>query len=311
MDVYKRRHWRAKHLSWHLPGVLVVLILTIVTIFLPLAHAGTLLDDLIRRAKSGDAEAEVELGNMYRYGVVALSDGSRVEKNIEQSLLWLRKAGDKDYAPAEYELGEILYKQDTIDFDEEGNVIKIPDADIESLKWLRRFLEHKDIDKGIDPTLFAAAEFMIGMEFYQTCADYPDYISFGSCRPSQRHLVQDYKQAQEHLRAAAEAGHPEAEYRLGTMYETGRSIPQDYAEAAKWYRLATESGLDGARGALRQIYMKMGDNVSAYMWANLAAIDNNESAVEQRDQLAKQMSPADIIKAQRLAREWDEAHKNK
>ena len=179
-------------------------------------------------------------------------------------------------------------------------------------------MEHKEIDKEIDPTLFAAAEFMIGMEFYQNCGLPPGFISFESCGPSRqgRHLVQDYKQAQEHLRAAAEAGHPAAEYQLGTMYETGRSVPQDYAEAAKWYRLAAESGLHYARGALGEIYIKMGDYVSAHMWFNLLAEKlaergGDQWAAKKRDQLAEQMSPADIIKAQRLAREWYEAHKNK
>jgi uncharacterized protein len=140
----------------------------------------------------------------------------------------------------------------------------------------------------------------------------PGVISFLPCGPSRegRHLYQDYNLAQEHLRAAAEAGHPEAEYQLGTMYEAGRSVPQDYAEAAKWYRLAVESGLDWVRGALGEIYMRMGDYVSAHMWFNLAA-ENNLWTAKQRDQLAKGMSSADITKAQRLAREWDEAHKNK
>jgi TPR repeat protein len=109
--------------------MLIVLVLTIVVTFLPLARAGALLDDLIARAKAGDAEAEFDLGDMYRYGLVALSDGSHVQQNSEQSVLWLRKAADKDYAPAEYELGEILYKDDTrFEYD-----------DRESLKWLQKF----------------------------------------------------------------------------------------------------------------------------------------------------------------------------
>jgi TPR repeat protein len=133
-------------------GLLIALIWATAVIFSLPAHSETPLDDLIQRAKGGNAEAE-------------------------------------------FELGGILYKE---------SLNGTQGADIESLRWLRTFLQHKDIE----PILFAAAEFMIGMEFYQTCADYPDYISFGSCGPSRegRHLVQDYKQAQEHLRAAAEAG---------------------------------------------------------------------------------------------------------
>ena len=45
------------------------------------------------------------------------------------------------------------------------------------------------------------------------------------------------------------------------------------------------------------------DNVYAHMWANIAAANGAENAGEARDELAKEMTPADISDAQRLARE--------
>ncbi len=44
------------------------------------------------------------------------------------------------------------------------------------------------------------------------------------------------------------------------------------------------------------------------MWFNLAAAKGDEDARDNRDMMAKQMTPADISEAQRLAREWLEAH---
>ena len=44
------------------------------------------------------------------------------------------------------------------------------------------------------------------------------------------------------------------------------------------------------------------------MWLNLAALDGLKIAVKNRDIIAKKMTPADVSKAQRLAREWLEKH---
>jgi hypothetical protein len=46
----------------------------------------------------------------------------------------------------------------------------------------------------------------------------------------------------EQIRKLAEEGKPEAQYKLGRMYEEGLGLPQDPKEAAKWYRKAAEKG---------------------------------------------------------------------
>jgi TPR repeat protein len=56
------------------------------------------------------------------------------------------------------------------------------------------------------------------------------------------------------------------------MYNKGQNVPQDY--------------------------------IQAHMWFNLAAAQGNETGRKNRDLVAKQMTPADISEAQRLAREW-------
>jgi len=33
-----------------------------------------------------------------------------------------------------------------------------------------------------------------------------------------------------------------AQFRLGVMYEQGKSVPQDYTEAANWYRRSADQG---------------------------------------------------------------------
>ena len=45
------------------------------------------------------------------------------------------------------------------------------------------------------------------------------------------------------------------------------------------------------------------DNVRAYIWWNIAASSGDEMAVKNRSIVAKQMTPAQIAEAQKLARE--------
>ena len=54
------------------------------------------------------------------------------------------------------------------------------------------------------------------------------------------------------------------------------------------------------------------DDVTAHMWLNLAASrstgEDRERAVKARDAVAERLTPEGRSEAQRLAREWDEAH---
>ena len=79
---------------------------------------------------------------------------------------------------------------------------------------------------------------------------------------------------------AAEQGYPETQNNIGLMYDRGRGVLQDY--------------------------------VQAHMWFNLAALrltgEARETAVENLDRAANQLTPDALNEAQRLAREWDAAH---
>ena len=82
----------------------------------------------------------------------------------------------------------------------------------------------------------------------------------------------DYAEAMNWCRKAAEQGQAGAQYNLGDMYHQGQGVPQDF--------------------------------VWAHMWLNLASVHEDKVSGKQRDKVAKLMTPAEIRKAQRLAREW-------
>ena len=118
------------------------------------------------------------------------------------------------------------------------------------------------------------------------------------------------------LRAKAEQGDVQAQYNLGIMYETGRGGPQDDAEAVRWYRLAGDQGNPSGQLNLGLMYATgrgvPQDYVQAYMWLSLSASRSSgearDRAVNNRDITYERLTPDQRAEAQRLAREWDEAH---
>ena len=125
-------------------------------------------------------------------------------------------------------------------------------------------------------------------------------------------VPQDYAMAMKWYRKAAEQGHADAQYNLGVIYAEGVGVSQDYAEAVEWYRKAAEQGFARAQYNLGDAYFKgqgvPQDYVLAHMWLNLAASalegPMRHLCVMSRDSVASKMTPAQIAKAQRLAREW-------
>lgn len=75
--------------------------------------------------------------------------------------------------------------------------------------------------------------------------------------------------------AEARNGRADAFYDLGLLYATGQGVEQDLIEAHKWFNLAAARGL--------------------------------RCAVSDREELARDMSPAEIAEAQRQARQWLQA----
>ena len=118
----------------------------------------------------------------------------------------------------------------------------------------------------------------------------------------------DYPTAVKEFQLSAERGDVKARYNLGVMYQLGLGVPQDDQEAVRWYRLAAEQGDASAQFKLGVIYDKgkgvLKDYVLAHMWMNLAAAKGVKEAVNGRDLLEKNMTPAQLAEAQRLAREW-------
>jgi uncharacterized protein len=117
----------------------------------------------------------------------------------------------------------------------------------------------------------------------------------------------DFATALREFRTLAEQGDTVAQFNLGEMYRLGDGVSEDHKRAAGWYTLAAEQGHATAQHRLGVLYFwglgVIQDYVYAHMWLNIAASNGNEDGGTFRDFIAKRITPAQIEKAQDLARE--------
>lgn len=59
-----------------------------------------------------------------------------------------------------------------------------------------------------------------------------------------------------YYRAAAEKGHVEAQFELGSMYQVGDGVEKNNFQAAKWYRRAAKQGHGEAMCRLANLYQR-------------------------------------------------------
>ena len=97
------------------------------------------------------------------------------------------------------------------------------------------------------------------------------------------------------------------------MHIDGHGVPQDYGEAIQWYRRAADQGHAGAQVSLGLMYFDgrgvPQDFVQAHLWLNLAAARHapgatRDTAARIRDTVAHRMTPAQLARAQELASQW-------
>jgi TPR repeat protein len=78
--------------------------------------------------------------------------------------------------------------------------------------------------------------------------------SFGQMAYDGDGVEQDYVQAANWYKIAAEQGSARAQHNLALMYENGEGVPRDLAEAARWYRMAADQGNAGSQNNLATLY---------------------------------------------------------
>jgi hypothetical protein len=124
-------------------------------------------------------------------------------------------------------------------------------------------------------------------------------------------LDTDYKEAIRWYKLAAEQGNAAGQYSLGYAYQHGHEVLQDYKEAIRWYKLAAEQDYSPAQYGLGKINEVLQEYTTSHKWYNIAGANGFERALKSRDIVEEEMTPTQIIEAQRLAKEWVEKHQKR
>jgi len=242
-------------------------------------------------AHRGDPNAQFQLGLLY-------GSGNGIAKSMLEAAKWYRHAADQGHARAQAMLG-VLFSSG------QG----VPQSKPEAIKWWRKAANQGDPD----------ARFNLGMAYWKGDGVTQDFDKanalFGSMAPagnayarsvlgvratprSSRVIAEPAPQStrieqpqsqtaylpdpnsrnafQQYL-SAAQAGNANAQTQIGYMYAVGLSVRPNLAEAHRW------------------------NNVAA---ARLPAGRIRDSAISNRNAAAAQMTPEQILKAQRRARDW-------
>jgi len=222
-----------------------------------------------KQAKQGDAVAQNKLAAMYENGNVVAQD-------YEESLKWYMKSAEQGNAIGQYNVG-LTYSYSCFGVTHDYKKV---------IKWYTKSAKQGNAD----------AQFGLGNIY--------DHGIGG--------IVQNKKEALKWYKRSAEQGNAMAQGNLAWFYIKGWGTIQDYQEAVKWYRKMAEQGNHMGQKYLGSMY-ELGhgvkkDYVKAHMFYNIAAVDGYGDAQIERDSIARKMTPEQIATAQKLAREWLEAH---
>jgi uncharacterized protein len=173
------------------------------------------------------------------------------------------------------------------------------------LLFLTPFAAHAQTP-AIDPDLLAKAN----------SGDAPAQVQVGEKYAAGSGVAQDYKQAGDWYRKAAEQGNVAAEVHLADLYRDGQGLTRDKSQAADWYRKAAEQGDPGAQGTLAMLYV-MGQgvpqsDVEAYYWFDLAAAvkgPNQGRYTENRQNVGTRITADELAATQDRVAKWLAAHK--
>ena len=157
------------------------------------SYSKKLLVELFSLADNNDSMAQCVLGIKYR-------NGESVEKNYDESLLWLKKASENGLLKAKYELAESHY-----------------------------------FGYGVEKNYKKAAEMYLEL----ANSNYlPAQCTLGYCYDTGEGVERDLKTAAMWYKKAADLGYAKAQCNIGVCYRYGDGIEKDEAKAFEYFSLA-------------------------------------------------------------------------
>jgi TPR repeat protein len=159
----------------------------------------------------------------------------------------------------------------------------------------------------IDPALLAKA----------SAGDAASQVLVGESYAAGKGVGQDYNQAADWYRKAAEQGSIAGELHLAGLYRDGggKHFARDMVQAVAWYRKAAEQGDVGAQATLGVLY-SIGQGipqsyVEAYFWLDIAAQTkgpNQEKYAANRQMIGTHITADELADVQEREAKWLAAH---
>ena len=234
-----------------------------------------------KAAEQGDADAQQTLGECYYFGGVVTKDlveavnwfhkaaeqnnpkaqndlgvcygnGYGVAKDDAEAVEWYRKAAEQGAAEAQRNLGWCY-----------SNGFGVTKNYMESHKWLslassqgneQAKQQLSEIEALMTPDQLATAQkteaeqkFLEDVQVLAKKGEPVAQNALGLFYVHGQGVAQDYVEAANWFRKAAEQGYADAQFNLGVCYENGDGVTKDLAEAIKWYHKAAVQGDVGAQ----------------------------------------------------------------
>ncbi|MGK9173271.1 sel1 repeat family protein [Yokenella regensburgei] len=191
-------------------------------------------------ASSGDVEAQIKLGKMYR-------DGDGVEKDGKKAVEWLTKAAEQGSLNAHYFLGDIYAS---------GN--GVPLSYSKALEWFKFPLDQGDSDTQVyvgwlhEKGFGVPQDYSKAAEYYALAAEKGNSTSqynLGNFYRGGLGVPKDENKALEYYSLAAQQGDSDSQAQLGRMY----IARNDYEKGKDYLRMAGENGNQSALETLKKI----------------------------------------------------------
>lgn len=211
----------------------------------PLGAQEATLEELTKRAKTGDASAQFALAQLYH-------GGETVAQNYSAAAEWAARAAEAGNPAAQNLLGRYYHTG-----------LGVAQDQAQALRWLRAaagtgeaqyiydlgLVLENGADGSSNPTAAAQAYAQAAEAGHMDAV-----VSLGMLFQEGEGIAQDFSRALELYQVAAERGHPRAQNNLGLLHVRGNGVPQDYGKAADLFAAAAEAGLPGAMRNLGVMY---------------------------------------------------------
>lgn len=212
-------------------------------------------EDLHRRARHGDPEAQNQLGDLFFNGCSKWG----IKQNYQEAIWWYRKAATQDNPSAQNSLGW-MYQNGL------GGVKRDYQK---AVKWYKKAATQgnssaqNNLGWMYHHGLGVNRDYREAIRYYQKATECGNSNAKNNLADVQnilgdmyfngKEITQDYSEAMYFYSSSAENGNSYGQYRLAIMYENGYGVEQNLMLAKMWYEKAMDNGYTDAQESLNRI----------------------------------------------------------